>query len=252
MGTAPSAELLAKWTKRETDLIATDPHRAAPGAASAARQRHSRARSRVLSSIGSREAARTAPPRENGGNQDIKNFTAGTRVFYPSSSPGRSCRLVTCTFAGRWRDHVLRRDRDGRVHGPARRSHQGRHGPCGVGENAIFMPGIRDPQYSEWIAFSGVSVDRNGKQHYLDSQLSYANACNHAIDYLMKFGYTDIQAYMILGSAPVEGRFSGWWTSRTRARRSTSPGRSSTSTSARRRAEAAPGEARPSSAESPN
>ena len=25
----------------------------------------------------------------------------------------------------------------------------------------------------------------------------------------MKFGYTDIQAYMILGSAPVEGRFSG-------------------------------------------
>ena len=29
------------------------------------------------------EAARTAPPRENGGNQDIKNFTKGTRVFYP-------------------------------------------------------------------------------------------------------------------------------------------------------------------------
>ncbi len=27
MGTAPSAELLAKWTKRETDLIATDPDR---------------------------------------------------------------------------------------------------------------------------------------------------------------------------------------------------------------------------------
>ena len=30
MGTAPSAELLAKWTKRETDLIATDPHRVPP------------------------------------------------------------------------------------------------------------------------------------------------------------------------------------------------------------------------------
>ena len=37
----------------------------------------------------------------------------------------------------------------------------------------------------------------------------YARACHHAIDYLMKFGYTDIQAYMILGSAPIEGRFSG-------------------------------------------
>ncbi|HEX7290830.1 MAG TPA: acetamidase/formamidase family protein, partial [Conexibacter sp.] len=79
----------------------------------------------------------------------------------------------------------------------------------GVTENAIFMPGLRDPHYTEWIAFSGVSVDFAGRQHYLDSQLSYARACHHAIDYLMKFGYTDIQAYMILGSAPIEGRFSG-------------------------------------------
>ena len=54
-----------------------------------------------------------------------------------------------------------------------------------------------------------MSVDLQGKQHYLDSQLSYERACHHAIDYLMKFGYTDIQAYMILGSAPIEGRFSG-------------------------------------------
>ncbi len=79
----------------------------------------------------------------------------------------------------------------------------------GVRENAIFMPGLRDPQYSEWIAFSGVSVDSKGKQHYLDSWLAYQNACNHAIDYMMKFGYTDIQAYIILGTAPVEGRLSG-------------------------------------------
>lgn len=29
----------------------------------------------------------------------------------------------------------------------------------GVGENAIFMPGNTDPQYSQWLAFSGTSVD---------------------------------------------------------------------------------------------
>ena len=46
-------------------------------------------------------------------------------------------------------------------------------------------------------------------QHYLDSHLSYQRACLHAIDYLTKFGYSDIQAYMILGSAPIEGRLSG-------------------------------------------
>jgi len=39
--------------------------------------------------------------------------------------------------------------------------------------------------------------------------LSYQRACLHAIDHLTKFGYSDIQAYMILGSAPIEGRLSG-------------------------------------------
>lgn len=31
----------------------------------------------------------------------------------------------------------------------------------------------------------------------------------HAIDYLTKFGYTPEQAYLLLGAAPIEGRFSG-------------------------------------------
>ena len=39
--------------------------------------------------------------------------------------------------------------------------------------------------------------------------LSYQRACLHAIDHLTKFGYSDIQAYMILGAAPIEGRLSG-------------------------------------------
>ena len=84
MGTAPSAELLAKWTERETDLIATDPDRVPPLALPPLPE------SAILGSLSGEEfdrvageAARTAPPRENGGNQDIKNFTAGTRVFYP-------------------------------------------------------------------------------------------------------------------------------------------------------------------------
>ena len=79
----------------------------------------------------------------------------------------------------------------------------------GVSENAIFMPGNVDPQYSEWLAFSGTSVTLDGEQRYLDSHLSYQRACLHAIDYLQKFGYSDIQAYMILGAAPIEGRLSG-------------------------------------------
>ena len=48
-----------------------------------------------------------------------------------------------------------------------------------------------------------------GEQRYLDSHLSYQRACLHAIDYLTKFGYSAMQAYMILGAAPIEGRLSG-------------------------------------------
>jgi acetamidase/formamidase len=89
MGTAQSAELLAKWTKRETDLIATDPYRVPPLALPPLPD------SAILGSLKgaefdrvASEAARTAPPRENGGNQDIKNLTAGSRVFYPVFVPG--------------------------------------------------------------------------------------------------------------------------------------------------------------------
>src|SRR4051812_9744151 len=211
MGTAPSAELLAKWTKRETDLIATDPGRVPPLALPPLPD------SAILGSLSGAEfdrvageAARTAPPRENGGNQDIKNFTAGTRVFYPVFVEGANLSFGDLHFS----------QGDGEITfcgaiemGGFMDLHvdviKGGMETFGVAENAIFMPGLRDPQYSEWIAFSGVSVDLDGKQHYLDSQLSYERACHHAIDYLMKFGYSDIQAYMILGSAPVEGRFSG-------------------------------------------
>jgi formamidase len=41
------------------------------------------------------------------------------------------------------------------------------------------------------------------------SPIAYRRACLNAIEYLKKFGYTGEQAYVILGTAPVEGRISG-------------------------------------------
>jgi formamidase len=38
---------------------------------------------------------------------------------------------------------------------------------------------------------------------------AYQRACLNAIDYLKKFGYSGEQAYLLLGSAPIEGRLSG-------------------------------------------
>ncbi|MGB5755559.1 MAG: formamidase [Acidimicrobiales bacterium] len=211
MGTAPSAELLARWTARETALIATDPDRVPPLALPPLPD------DAILGTLSgadhdrvAAEAARTAPPRENGGNQDIKNFTKGTRVFYPVFVPGANLSMGDLHFS----------QGDGEITfcgaiemGGFIDLHvdliKGGMTTYGVSENAIFMPGNVDPQYSQWLAFSGTSVTLDGEQKYLDSHLSYQRACLHAIDYLTKFGYSAIQAYMILGAAPIEGRLSG-------------------------------------------
>jgi formamidase len=211
MGTAPSRELLRKWNQREGALIETDPRRVPPLALPP------NPNSAILGSLkgteferAAAEAARTAPPRENGGNQDIKNFTKGTRVFYPVFVPGANLSMGDLHFS----------QGDGEITfcgaiemGGFLDLHvdiiRGGMDTYGVSENAIFMPGNTDPQYSQWLAFSGTSVTLEGKQHYLDSHLSYQRACLHAIDYLTKFGYSPIQAYMILGAAPIEGRLSG-------------------------------------------
>jgi formamidase len=211
MGTAPSAELLAKWNRREGALIATDPQRV-PALALPPEPQDA-----ILGSVPSSEfdriageAARTAPPRENGGNQDIKNFTKGSRVFYPVFVPGANLSMGDLHFS----------QGDGEITfcgaiemGGFIDLHvdliKGGMETYRVGENTVFMPGRVPPQYSEWLAFSGTSVTLDGEQRYLDSQLAYQRACLHAIDYLTTFGYSPEQAYLLLGAAPIEGRLSG-------------------------------------------
>jgi formamidase len=65
------------------------------------------------------------------------------------------------------------------------------------------------PNYKDYLIFQGISVDEQGNQHYLDANVAYRQACLNAIEYMKKFGYSGAQAYSILGSAPVQGHFSG-------------------------------------------
>ncbi|MEV4813968.1 formamidase [Micromonospora avicenniae] len=211
MGTAPSADLLDRWNRRERTLAETDPDRVPPLSLPPLPQ------DAVLGTLTGSDyeraaavAARTAPPRENGGNQDIKNLTKGSRIFYPVYVPGANLSVGDLHFSqgdgeitfcgaiemGGFIDLHVDLIKDGMR-------------TYGVTENAIFLPGNNNPQYSQWLAFSGISVTLDGQQRYLDSQLAFQRACLHAIDYLTKFGYSPEQAYLILGAAPIEGRFSG-------------------------------------------
>src|ERR671917_535276 len=211
IGCAPSHDLLARWNRREQALIDTDPDRVPPLALPPLLQ------NALLGTLSGSEferaageACRTIPPREHGGNVDIKDLTIGSRIYFPVYVDGAKLSMGDLHFS----------QGDGEITfcgaiemGGFIDLHvdliKGGMETYGVSENAIFMPGNTDPQYSQWLAFSGTSVTLDDEQHYLDSHLSYQRACLHAIDYLTTFGYTPEQAYMILGAAPIEGRLSG-------------------------------------------
>ncbi len=196
MGTAPSAELLSIWNTREAALIATDPDRVPPLALPPEPQ------DAILGGL--------VGDAFTSGNQDIKDLTKGSRIFYPVFVDGANLSVGDLhfsqgdgeiTFCGAIEMGGFIDLRVDVIPGGMQ--------TYGVSENAIFMPGNTDPQYSEWLAFSGTSVTLDGEQRYLDSHLSYQRACLHAIDYLTKFGYSPEQAYLLLGAAPIEGRLSG-------------------------------------------
>jgi formamidase len=212
IGVAPSHELLDKWNFRERELVASQPTRIPPLAnlpeprGAVLGQLRGAAYDRVAM-----EAARTVPPRENGGNCDIKNLSKGSRIYFPVFVDGAKLSVGDIhfsqgdgeiTFCGAiemngWIDlHV-----DVIKGGMAK---------YGITQNPVFQPGPVEPRYSEFLVFEGVSVDETtGTQHYLDAHLAYRRACLNAIQYLQTIGYTAEQAYMILSTAPVEGRISG-------------------------------------------
>ena len=99
MGTAPSDELLAKWTKRETDLIATDPDRVPPLALPPLPDsRDPRRRSRATTSTAS-PARPPAPPRRarTAATRTSRTSPPGRGSSTRSSSRARTSPSATCT-----------------------------------------------------------------------------------------------------------------------------------------------------------
>jgi formamidase len=211
-GVAPSAELLARWNRREQALIDRDPNRVPPlGLPPTAENALGGTATGDTATAIAREGARTVPARENGGNHDIKNFTRGSRVFYPvyvkdaklsggdlhfSQGDGEITFCGAIEMGGFIDFHV------DLIKGGMEK--------YGVTTNPVFMPGNVEPRYSEFISFVGVSVDREtDENHYMDATVAYRRACLNAVEYFKKWGFTGEQAYLLLGSAPTEGRISG-------------------------------------------
>ncbi|PAQ13490.1 formamidase [Bacillaceae bacterium SAOS 7] len=212
IGVAPSMELLNKWNEREKELLETEPDRV-PTLANLPNPERA-----VLGTLKgtefdrvAKEGARTVPPRENGGNCDIKNLSKGSRIFFPVFVDGAKLSVGDLhfsqgdgeiTFCGGiemagWIDLKVDVIKGGME-------------KYNITENPVFKPGPVEPNYNDFLVFEGISVDeKNGKQHYLDATLAYRRACLNAIEYMKTLGYTGEQAYMILSTAPIEGRISG-------------------------------------------
>ncbi len=211
IGCLPDHKLLAEANRREAALVATNPDRVPPLAAlpysdtALMGQMKDAARDKAAA-----EGWRTVPPREHGGNCDIKNLSRGSRCYFPVYVKGGGLSMGDIhfsqgdgeiTFCGAiemagWIDIGV-----GLIKGGMAK--------YGV-TNPIFKPSPIDPHFDDYLIFEGISVDEHtGEQYYLDAHVAYRRACLNAIEYLKKFGYSGEQAYTILGTAPVEGRIAG-------------------------------------------
>jgi formamidase len=194
-GVAPSHAQVAEWTRREAELRDRGGTVFLPDRASAVP-----AREPVAS-----HGLRTIPPRENGGNCDIKQVTKGSRLLVPVNVEGALYSVGDGHFAQGDSECCGTAIEMGatvivRFHireGEARR-------------NGIRWPRFAHPDYfaaPEWaaprnfIATTGMPIREDGTNEAGDITLATRNAVINMIDLLQERGWTREQAYVICSVA---------------------------------------------------
>ena len=208
IGCLPDKAMLDMWNEREQKLIDTNPTGglANPPSAATAHMGKMTGEARAKAAA---EGARTVPPREHGGNCDIKDLSRGSKVFFPVYVDGAGLSVGDLHFSQGDGEITFcgAIEMAGWVHMKVQLI-KGGMAKYGI-RNPIFKPSVMTPNYKDFLIFEGISVDEAGKQYYLDVNVAYRQACLNAIEYLKKFGYSGAQAYSILGTAPVQGHISG-------------------------------------------
>ncbi|MGH9005470.1 MAG: acetamidase/formamidase family protein, partial [Acidimicrobiia bacterium] len=196
IGIAPSRELLQQASTREAELLARgdatvllpDPAGAVPADPALAA-----------------EGLRTVPPRENGGNIDIKQLTAGTRLLLPVFVDGALFSAGDAHFAqgdGESCGTAIEMSATLRVRLDLRK---GRAAERGISTLSFERD---DPGFAEvsppprYFATTGICVGRDGRNEFEDLTLAARNALVAMIGHLThEYGYTRQQAYTICSVA---------------------------------------------------
>ena len=194
MGVAPDEALVQEAFKREEELrgrggfvLPPEPTGAIPSSGPAAAK-----------------GLRTIPPRENGGNMDIKQLTAGARLLIPVFVEGALFSAGDAHYA----------QGDGEVCGTAIELSASMLTRFTVHKGEAARKGIRTPRFErddfflppEWAApkrlvgTTGMPFG-DGKNEAEDITLSVRNALLNMIDLLQERGWTRQQAYTICSVA---------------------------------------------------
>lgn len=229
IGTAPSHELLKIWNTLERELVESE------DSCTLAKHLHARPlaclpepTNALLGALDSSypdfdriaaEAARTIPGRENGGNCDIKNLTKGCRIYFPVFVEGALLSMGDIHFSQGDGEVSFcgaieisgRIDLKCDIIRGGMKQYMDPVGPSELNVNPIFEVSPMDGSrwFSEWLVFEGLSIDENGKQHFMDASIAYKRAVLNCINYLSKFGYSKEQVYLLLSCCPCEGRIAG-------------------------------------------
>jgi formamidase len=209
IGCLPDHKMLEMWNTREQELIDSDPTNTGLANPPFAGTAHMGRLTGEAKEKAAATAARTVPPREHGGNCDIKDLSRGSKVFFPVYVDGAGLSVGDLHFSQGDGEITFcgAIEMAGWVHMKVTLI-KGGMAKYGI-KNPIFKPSPIKPVYNDYLIFEGISVDEQGKQLYLDVNVAYRQACLNAIEYLKKFGYSGAQAYSILGTAPVQGHISG-------------------------------------------
>ena len=195
IGLSPGHELLAATAAREQALLDRGGFVLPPSAASAVpSDPHIAA-----------HALRTIPPREQGGNMDIKQLSKGAHLLIPVDTPGGLFSAGDAHYA----------QGDCETCGTAIEMNATLHVRFQVRKGEAAQKGIRHPRFTRqdyylppefaaprrFYATTGISVTRDGVDHSEDVSLAARNALLNMIDHLTDLGWTPQQAYAICSVA---------------------------------------------------
>jgi formamidase len=199
-GLAPSREQVRVWAKREQDLLSRGGLVMTPDPAGAVPSRGPAAT----------EGLRTIPPRENGGNMDVKQLTKGSTLLLPVAVDGALFSVGDGHFAQGDGEVCVTAVEMGATAIVRFRVHKGaaarvRRGPRFAHRDYFAPPEWAAPRH--FVAATGMPIRDDGVNEGENLTLACRNALLNMIDLLQERGWTREQAYVI-SSVAVDLRIS--------------------------------------------